>query len=65
MDPRGPFGGPETLPVTPGDHPLAETGLPIYQSLSPDHSGPPRDARDLIRDSERLSGFHVHVSLRA
>ena len=37
---------PRTIPVT-------ETGLPIYKSLPPDHSGTPRDVRDLIRDSEQ------------
>ena len=53
--PPGPFrwsryntDDPETLPV-------AETGLPIYKSLPPDHSGTPRDVRDLIRDSEQHS----------
>ena len=53
--PPGPFrwsryntGDPETCPVT-------KTGLPIYKSLPPDHSGTPRDVRDLIRDSEQLS----------
>jgi hypothetical protein len=34
---------------------MAETGLPIYKSLPPDHSGTPRDVRDLIRDSEQHS----------
>ena len=29
--------------------------LPIYKSLPPDHSGTPRDIRDLIRDSEQPS----------
>ena len=34
---------------------MAETALPIYNSLPPDHSGTPRDVRDLIRDSEQHS----------
>ncbi len=29
--------------------------LSIYKSLPPDHSGTPRDVRDLIRDSEQHS----------
>ena len=41
-------GDPETFP-------MAETGLPIYKSLPPDHSGTPRDVRDLIRDFEQHS----------
>ena len=57
MDPRDPSGGPGTIPVTPKTFPLAETGLPIYKSLPPDHSGTARDVRDLIRDSKQLSGF--------
>ena len=51
--PPGPFrwsryntGDPETFP-------MAETTLPIYNSLPPDHFGTPRDVRDLIRDSEQ------------
>ena len=37
--PRDPSGGPGTIPVTPETFPMAETGLPIYKSLPPDHSG--------------------------
>ena len=55
VDPRNPSGGPGTIPVTPETFSVAETGLPIYKSSPPDHSGTPRDIRDLIRDSERLS----------
>ena len=33
--------------------PVAKIGLPIYKSLPQDHSGTPRDVRDLIRDSEQ------------
>ena len=55
MDPRDPSGGPGTIPITPETFPVAETGLPIYNSLPPDHSGTPRDVRDLIRDSEQHS----------
>ena len=46
---------PETFPVT-------KTGLPIYQSLSPNHSGAPRDVRDLIRDSKQLSATNTYNS---
>ena len=55
VDPRDPSGGPGTIPMTPKLVPMAETGLPIYKSLPPDHSGTPRDVRDLIRDSEQHS----------
>ena len=55
VGPRDPSGGPGTIPLTPKLVPMAETGLPIYKSLPPDHSGTPRDVRDLIRDSEQHS----------
>ena len=55
VDPRDPFGGPSTIPVTPETFPMAETALPIYNSSPSDHSGTPRDVRDLIRDSEQHS----------
>ena len=55
VDPQDPSGGPGTIPMTPKLVPMAETGLPIYKSLPPDHSGTPRDIRDLIRDSEQHS----------
>jgi hypothetical protein len=29
-----------------------------YESYSPDHSGTPRDVRDLIRDSEQIFELH-------
>ena len=64
VDPRTPFGTPGTIPMTPKLVPIAETGLPIYKSLPPNHSGTPRDVRDLIRDSEQLSGFRIHISLQ-
>ena len=47
---------PETFPVT-------KTGLPIYQSLPPDHFGAPRDVWDLIRDSEQPSVTTIHNSI--
>ena len=59
MDPRDPSGGPGTIPVTPETLPMAETALPIYNSSPLDHSGTPRDVRDLIRDSEQLSGYCI------
>ena len=55
MDPRDPSGGPGTIPGDPETVPMAETALPIYNSLPPDHFGTPRDVQDLIRDSEKLS----------
>ena len=55
VGPRDPSGGPGKIPMTPKLVPMAETGLPIYKSLPPDHSGTPRDVRDLIRDSEQHS----------
>ena len=64
VDPRDPSGGPGTIPVTPETFPMAETRLPIYNSLPPDHFGTPRDVLDLIRDSEQLSGFRIHISLQ-
>ena len=63
VDPRDPSGGPGTIPITPKLVPMPETGLPIYKSLPPDHSETPRDVRDLIRDSEKLSGYRILISL--
>ena len=60
MDPQDPSGGPGTIPGDPETFPMAETALPIYNSLPPDHSGTPRD----VRDSEQLSGYHVLISLQ-
>ena len=42
VDPRDPLGGPGTLPIKPETFPVTKTGLPIYKSLPPDHSGTPR-----------------------
>ena len=63
VDPRNPFGGPGTIPITPETFPVAETGLPIYNSSPPDHSGTPRDVRDLILDSEQHSVITYKPSL--
>ena len=63
VGPRDPSGGPGTIPMTPKLVPMAETGLPIYKSLPPDHSGTPRDVRDLIRDSEQHSATTYKTSL--
>ena len=63
VDPRDPSGGPGTIPVTPKLVPMPEIALPIYNSLPPDHSGTPRDIRDLIRDSKQLSGYRILISL--
>ena len=54
VDPRDPSSGPGTIPGDPETFPMAETALPIYNSLPPDHSGTPRDVRDLIWDSVQL-----------
>ena len=52
VDPRDPPGGLGTLPIKPETFPVTKTGFPIYKSLPPDHSGTPRDVRDLIQDPE-------------
>src|SRR3954463_11488931 len=64
VDPRDPSGGPGTIPITPKLVPIAEIALPIYYSLPPDHSGTPRDVRDLIRDSEQHSVYCIYISLQ-
>ena len=46
---------PGTIPEKPELFPEPEQQLSIYKSLPPDHSGTPRDVRDLIRDSEQHS----------
>ena len=48
----------------PESFPMAKIARPIYNSLPPDHSGTPRDVRDLIRDSEQLSGYRILISLQ-
>ena len=60
---------PETLPVNSGTLPVNSRTLPetkhyypIYQSLSPDHSGVPRHVLDLIPDSEQHSVTNIHNS---
>ena len=55
VDPRAPFGTPGTIPIKCETFPATKIRLPIYKSLPPDHSGTPRDVRDLIRDSEQHS----------
>ena len=40
-----------------------EQQLSIFKSLPPDHSGTPRDVRDLIRDSEQHSVITYESSL--
>ena len=62
MDPGDPSGGPGTIPVTSKLVLMAEIALPIYNSLPPDHSGTPRDVRDLIRDPEQHSGYCIYLS---
>ena len=63
VDPRTPFGTPGTIPIMRKTFPATKIRLPIYKSLPPDHSGTPRDVRDLIRDSEQLSGYRILISL--
>ena len=46
---------PGTIPEKTKLFPEPEQQLSIYKSLPPDHSGTPRDVRDLIRDSEQHS----------
>ena len=46
---------PGTIPKKPELFPETEQQLSIYKSLPPEHSGTPRDVRDLIRDSEQHS----------
>ena len=55
VDPRTPFGTPGTIPIKCETFPATKIRLPIYKSLPPDHSGTPRNLRDLIRDSEQHS----------
>ena len=64
VDPRTPFGTPGTIPIMRETFPATKIILPIYKSLPPDHSGTPRDVRDLIRDSEQLSGYRILISLQ-
>ena len=64
VDPRDPSGGPGTIPVTPETFPMAETRLPIYNSLPPDHYGTLHDVWGLIRDSEQLSVCCILISLK-
>ena len=65
VDPRTPFGTPGTIPIMRETFPATKTRLPIYKSLPLDHSGTPRDVRDLIRDSEQLSDFRILISLQS
>ena len=46
---------PGTIPEKTELFPESEQQLSIYKSLPPNHSGTPRDVRDLIRDSEQHS----------
>ena len=62
VDPRDPPGGPGTILISPETFPVTKTGLPIYKSLPPDHSGTPRDVQDLIWDSEQLSVCCILIS---
>ena len=45
----------DTIPKKPELFSKPEQQLSIYKSLPPDHSGTPRDVRNLIRDSEQHS----------
>ena len=52
----------QTFRETSGTLPETKHYYPIYQSLSPDHSGVPRHVRDLIPDSEQHSITNIHNS---
>ena len=54
---------PGTIPKNPELFPEPEQQLSIYKSLPPDHSGTPRDVRDLIRDSEQHSATTYKLPL--
>ena len=54
---------PGTIPKKPELFPEPEQQLSIYKSLPPDHSGTPRDVRDLIRYSEQHSVTTYMLSL--
>ena len=58
VDPRDPSGGPGTIPMTPKLVPMAETGLPIYKSLPPDHP-------ELLVTSEISSGTPNNIRVTA
>ena len=53
---------------TPEPFPNSKTGLSLYESYSPDHSGSPRDIPDPIRDTEQhsvsYSSFHNYSKQR-
>ena len=51
---------PGTIPKKPELFPEPEQQLSIYKSLPPNHSGTPRDVRDLIRDS-KLPSIHQNT----
>jgi len=63
VDPRTPFGTPGTIPIKCDTFPATKIRLPIYKSSPPDHSGTPRDVRDLIRDSKQHSVTAYILSL--
>ena len=63
VDPQNPFVTPGTLPKVPETFPEPKYHFPIYQSLPPDHSGAPRDVRNLIWDSEQPSVSTIHNSI--
>ena len=52
----------QTFRETSGTLPESKHYYPIYQTLSPDHSGVPRHVRDLIPDSEQHSVINIHNS---
>ena len=49
----------QTFRETSGILPKIKHYYPIYQTLSPDHSGVPRHVRDLISDSEQHSVINI------
>ena len=69
---RGPHGGPFRNLLEPSSQHRnnpehfrkPRNQLPLYESYSPDYSGPPRDILDHIRDSEQTSSpYHIQIYL--
>ena len=50
------------MPEPLGTIPMSKCNLPIYESLPLDHSETPRDARNLIQDSEQHSVTNHQIS---
>ena len=55
---------PGTIPGKAELFPEPEQQLSIYKSLPLNHFGTPRDVQGIIRDSEKLSGYCIFISLQ-